>query len=118
MAFVFTKLTNSTVLARSLINSRFWLGEQKTLAVGAAQDVYVTTPIGQAKRLSASLDFNQQNKAPIHKGQILGELHVKLGKQLLFTTPVLALDDNPRCHLLSCLKDYLALSIHHWLPKE
>ncbi|RRJ83570.1 D-alanyl-D-alanine carboxypeptidase family protein [Aestuariirhabdus litorea] len=75
----------------SLQSPRVWKGTVDQVAVGVSEDIVVTIPRGQSKNLSAVMELNPQLEAPLKQGQVLGEVKVKLGDELIETVPVVAL---------------------------
>ena len=57
---------------------RIWGGEQDTLAMGLAEDIYVTVPKGKRESLQAEMEFDEVIKAPIGRGESVGMLHVTM----------------------------------------
>ena len=68
-------------------------GAQKTIPVGVQQPLWVTYPKTMASRIKAVLQIQDNLKAPIKKGQQVGNIVVTLGKHTLKTQPVYALDN-------------------------
>ena len=57
---------------------RIWGGEQDTLAMGLAEDIYVTVPKGKRESLQAEMEFDEVIKAPIGRGESVGMLHLTM----------------------------------------
>ncbi len=61
-----------------------WKGENESVKLGLADDLYVTIPRGQYKKLSADVKLPRVLEAPISKGQKIGVLKLGFdGKPLL-----------------------------------
>ena len=75
-----------------LVQARVWQGEKSEIPLGITEDLFVTVPAGQYKRLQASLDLNNPIKAPIVKGQAYGTLNIILNDQVVASKPLIALD--------------------------
>lgn len=84
-------LTNQTLEKVAAKN-----GTKKTIPVGVSHNLYVTYPIVQQDKLNAHLDINDNLKAPITKGQSIGEVSVMLGGKTLTKTKAIALAENPK----------------------
>jgi D-alanyl-D-alanine carboxypeptidase (penicillin-binding protein 5/6) len=57
---------------------RIWGGEQDTLSMGIAEDIFVTIPQGKRNALKAELEFDEVIRAPIDTGEIVGVLHLSM----------------------------------------
>jgi len=68
-------------------------GVPEMLPVGVQHDVWVTYPKAMASRLTAVLHIQDNLKAPITKGQQVGNVTITLGKNTLKVEPVFALID-------------------------
>ncbi len=75
----------------ALQTPRVWKGVTDKVAVGVSEDIMVTIPRGQSKNLSAVMELNPTLEAPLKQGQVLGEVKVLLGEELIETVPVVAL---------------------------
>ncbi len=78
---------------QALAQPRVWLGDKPTLALGIAEDLWVTIPRGSYKQLKPELKLPERLQAPIARGQPLGDLRLMLEGRELRKIPVLALDD-------------------------
>ncbi|MCL6416709.1 D-alanyl-D-alanine carboxypeptidase [Aestuariirhabdus sp. Z084] len=78
--------------AESLQTPRVWKGTADQVAVGVSEDIVVTIPRGQSKNLSAVMELNPDLEAPLKQGQVLGDVKVMLGDELIESVPVVALE--------------------------
>lgn len=85
------------------------LGKEKTMALGIAEDLYVTLPKGQYPHLKANAVINGQPKAPIMKGKSCGLLNILLDNKVVVSKPLIALRDNPRANIIFVVFDYIAM---------
>ena len=92
-----------------LTEMRIWKGEQEMLPLGLAEDLYITIPRGQRKKVKASMTVQQQLVAPARKGQPYGEVTIKLGDEILAQKPLVALQDVPEGSLWRTLVDSVLL---------
>jgi D-alanyl-D-alanine carboxypeptidase (penicillin-binding protein 5/6) len=76
---------------QKLIENRVWFGDQKTLALGIGEDVYVTIPRRDYDNLKPTLEVKAKLEAPINKGDSLGNVTVMLGNDVVTTRPLVAL---------------------------
>jgi D-alanyl-D-alanine carboxypeptidase (penicillin-binding protein 5/6) len=93
----------------ALSTQRIWFGQEKNAALGLAQNMYVTIPIGQYEKLKASVSVTPSIKAPIKKGQAYGQVRVTLNNTLISTAPLVALADNPLAGFFSRMWDYVRM---------
>lgn len=80
---------------QELLEARIWGGESDSLSVGLTDDVYVTIPRGARDSLDSTVELDSVIKAPVSKGDELGQVTVKLEDDTVVDQPVLALSDVP-----------------------
>ncbi|MEM7210217.1 MAG: D-alanyl-D-alanine carboxypeptidase family protein [Pseudomonadota bacterium] len=90
-AFRFYKTQRVYAAGQSLDSPRIWNGAEDTLALGLAEDLYVTVPRGQKSTLSSSLQYPNDIVAPVAQRQELGTLQVKLSDEVIAERPLVAL---------------------------
>ncbi len=73
--------------------ARVWMGEAEQLALGVAQNLYVTLPRGWYAKLKPQLTIDPLLQAPVKQGQKLGMLALKLEEQVLGEYPLVALQE-------------------------
>ncbi len=95
-------------------NERIWMGSQDNIALGVAQDTYVTLPRGQSKNLKASFVLDKELKAPITRGDVVGTLFYQVGEEDIAEYPLLALENVEEGSMFSRLIDYLILLFTSW----
>jgi len=61
-----------------LTTARIWKGETEELPLGLAEDLYITIPRGQYKKLKANMSIDKRIIAPARKGQSFGSVNVSL----------------------------------------
>ncbi|MCK4709837.1 MAG: D-alanyl-D-alanine carboxypeptidase, partial [Gammaproteobacteria bacterium] len=88
---------------------RVWEGEYETLALGLTQDLVVTIPRGQYKKLEATMEIDQTIVAPVKKGQEKGFVHVKLNGEEIISMPLVTLRSIEKGGLLQRAKDKFLL---------
>lgn len=62
----------------AISNVRVWSGLQEEVAVGVAEDVYITIPRGHGDSLRAVLELPSAIHAPLVEGQVLGTVNVSM----------------------------------------
>lgn len=97
----------------TLAKARVWQGQQGEVPLGVAEDMYVTVPTGQYKKLQASLQLNTPIQAPIVKGQVYGTLNVTLNNQVIASKPLIALTNDPRGNIFRRSADSVKYQLHH-----
>ena len=75
-----------------LAQSPVWKGTTNQVKAGLAQDLTMTLPKGQLKKLQASMTMNPQLIAPIAKGDVIGKVEVKLDDKVVHSADLIALD--------------------------
>ncbi|WAR43795.1 D-alanyl-D-alanine carboxypeptidase family protein [Methylomonas rapida] len=77
---------------KPLAEARVRKGETSKLAVGVAEDVYVTAPRKHFNELKAETQVDKAVLAPINKGDTVGSLNVTLAGESILTKPLVAMD--------------------------
>ncbi|MNM76195.1 D-alanyl-D-alanine carboxypeptidase DacC precursor [compost metagenome] len=77
-----------TELTKSLV----WKGSESEVKAGLAEDLTMTVPRGQLKKLQASMVLEPQLMAPIQQGQVIGKVEVKLDDKVVRTSDLVALN--------------------------
>lgn len=89
--------------------ARVWAGAQNLVGVGLAEGLVLTLPKGQADKLEATVTLDSTIKAPIARGDVLGQVEVKLGEEVVHTGPLVALADVESAGLFGRLWDSIRL---------
>src|SRR5690554_4649031 len=89
--------------------ARVWAGAQNQVGVGLAEGLVLTLPKGQADKLEATVTLDSTIKAPIARGDVLGQVEVKLGAEVVHTGPLVALADVESAGLFGRLWDSIRL---------
>ena len=90
---------------KALTKVRVWKGEVEEMALGLAQELYVTIPRGEYDNLKATMKIEPRITAPVNKGQRYGSVVVSLEGKKLAEAPLVALQDVPEGGLIQSLKD-------------
>ncbi|WP_044872297.1 D-alanyl-D-alanine carboxypeptidase family protein [Pseudomonas sp. LFM046] len=75
-----------------LAKAQVWKGATREAKAGLAQDLSLTLPKGQIKKLQASMTLNPQLIAPIKQGDVIGKVEVKLEDQVIHSADLIALE--------------------------
>ena len=93
----------------TLTTARLWKGAQEQLALGLADDLYLTIPKGQYKNLNANMNLDARITAPIKKGQHFGSVNVSLDDEQYAKRELVALTDVDKGNLWNNLIDEVKL---------
>lgn len=88
---------------------RVWMGNSDTLALGSAENLYLTLPRGWHERVRARLTVKQDQVAPIRAGQTVGTLAFDLDQDPIAEYPLIALDEVPRGNIFQRTFDHVRL---------
>ncbi|MBT8765403.1 D-alanyl-D-alanine carboxypeptidase family protein [Pseudomonas boanensis] len=75
-----------------LAKAQVWKGANREVKAGLAQDLTLTLPKGQAKKLQASMALTPQLIAPIKQGDVIGKVEVKMDDQVVHSADLIALE--------------------------
>lgn len=90
-------------------NARVWAGQEEQVQAGLTEGLVLTLPKGQAEKLEAGVVMSSVIKAPIAVGDVLGEVEVKLGDEVVHRAPLVALADVERAGFFGRLWDGIRL---------
>ena len=88
-----------------------YYGEVDSIGLGVTEPVVVTFPRGYYKEIEVHFEVEKQLEAPLTKGDEVGEMTLKLGDDVLYQAPVVALDDVVEAGIFGQLGDFLSLFI-------
>jgi len=89
--------------------AQVWQGKANSVAIGFTEDLVLSVPQGDAKRIKAQIETRQPLKAPIQKGATLGTLKVTLEGKPLGTYNVVALENVEQAGFFGRLWDSIRL---------
>lgn len=98
----------------TFVSEKIWMGDKDSVALGVAEDTYVTLPRGQAKNMTANFVLEKELQAPIRKGDVVGRLFYQVEGDDIAEYPLLALEDVEEGSLFSRLIDYIVLLFKSW----
>lgn len=108
--FRFFRTRKVLAAGEELSQTRIWMGVQDQLALGVADDVYLTLPRDAFDTLTSELEVNDYVRAPLRLGQPLGRSVLKLDDQIISDVPLLALQNVEQAGLFTRLSH----SIQRW----
>lgn len=89
--------------------ARVYYGENSTLPVGVFRDFYVTAPTGQLASSQVTVNLDSPLKAPIKKGQAVGNIVLKMTNKDDVIQPLYALQDDPKGGIFGRMGDHVAI---------
>lgn len=93
----------------AITQTRVWLGKQKQVPVGVPHDLYALVPAGETNRLKTILKLTPELKAPVQKGQIIGNIDVVYDNKSIATAPLIALQNDMRGHFWQRMLDHVRM---------
>lgn len=100
-----------------VVEPRVWQGSKIQIPLGVPEDMYITVPTGQYKKLQATLTLANPLRAPIKKGGTYGSLNITLNNQVIASKPLIALEDNPRGGLFRRVSDTVRFNLNKYFSK-
>ncbi len=88
---------------------RILMGDASTLALGPAQDLYLTLPRGWHEHVRARLTVKQEQVAPVHAGQVIGALVIDVDQDPVSEYPLVALDEVAEGNVFQRAADHVRL---------
>jgi len=68
---------------QELAQGRVWKGEVDEVALGLAEDMFLSIPRGRYDDLDARIEMQPELKAPLTEGQVVGRIQVLLGDEIV-----------------------------------
>ena len=95
----------------SLTSVRLWKGEKTALSIGLRHDLHITVPRGQYDSLEAVLEIDANIVAPVVSGEKKGKVTLKLGNEMLYERPLVALESVAQGSLWQRMTDHIRLML-------
>lgn len=92
----------------TLVEPRVWKGATESLHAGVLESVVLTVP-RERTAVDITLMVNDRLEAPLSRGDVIGNVQVVRGGEVLFETPLLVLEDVPSGGFFKRLMDALIL---------
>lgn len=105
------------VSSKPVVDARVWSGANTNSKLGIREDMYVTVPTGQYKKLVPTLTLKNPLKAPIIKGQVYGSINITLNNEVLASKPLIALENNPEGNFWRRASDSVRFNIKKYFSK-
>ncbi|MFM2604501.1 serine hydrolase [Vibrio diabolicus] len=113
--FRFYDTVMPTEAGTEVANARVWMGEQDELKVGVANDVYLTLPKGDVKKLQAEVEYNGDLVAPISQQQVVGKVLYKVEGKVANEAELVALESVEEGSLFKRILDWFKQLVASWL---
>lgn len=94
---------------RPTAEARVWLGESAVVPLGVTENLYLTLPRGVYPRLQARVEVSDGLYAPVHYGQRLGRVTLRLDDNVFGEYPLFALKEIGTGGLVEQTIDHLEL---------
>jgi len=93
---------------------RIWMGNQPTIRLGITEDTPLTLPRYQTDKLKANFVIDNELRAPIKKGDVVGKLNYTLLGEPIESFDLVALETVERGGFFSRIMDYIKLLFIGW----
>ena len=77
----------------SLVNEQVWGGEEDSINLSAAQELYLTLSPRDFQRVEPQIKLNDYLQAPIERGQVVGQIDLILDGDSLASVDLIAMQD-------------------------
>jgi D-alanyl-D-alanine carboxypeptidase (penicillin-binding protein 5/6) len=102
----------------ALANPRVWLAHNKTVPAGVFEDFYVTVPKNQYSYVQAKIAINPDLRGPIQKGQSVGIITATLNNDIVSSSPLVALNDDPKGGIFRRSMDHIGHFFSGWFTPK
>ncbi len=86
-----------------------YYGELEKVGVGVEASVVATFPRGYYKSIKAELKIEKLLEAPLSKGDEVGELKLRLHDEVIYTAPLVVLEDVTEAGVFGRMSDFVSL---------
>jgi D-alanyl-D-alanine carboxypeptidase (penicillin-binding protein 5/6) len=101
-----------------ITQARVWYGKEDQIPVGLTNDLYVTVIPGQFPKIQVNTIINEPLKAPINKGEIVGNVDISLNGKIIESSPLIALSDNLKANIFVRMFDHMSYLFHKFKKGE
>ncbi|WP_299018664.1 D-alanyl-D-alanine carboxypeptidase family protein [uncultured Photobacterium sp.] len=92
-----------------VLNERVWMGNANSISLGTQNTSYVTLSRNDIKKLTASVELNDELVAPIKKGEVVGKIFYQVDGKPIKEVPLVALENVQEGGFFSRLIDYIKM---------
>lgn len=107
--FRFYVTKNLLMANKPIATTAVYQGKTNQISGGVLEDLYVTVPQGQQALVNTQIQIDPMLKAPIERGQTIGQLIVTLNDQTLVQHPIVALETVERGNIFQRFIDWIKL---------
>lgn len=100
---------------KTITQSRVWYGDENELNIGVLDDLFVTVTPGQFSNIQVVTNIDPTLKAPITKGQTVGNINVTLDGQTISSTPLIALQDIGKANIFVRMIEHIKYLFHDFI---
>lgn len=104
--FRFFDTVSPTKANQPLADTRIWMGEKNQLSVGLKEDIFLTLPKGDTKKLQAELIYLPDLSAPILRDQVVGQVIYKVEDKVVKEVDLVALESVEQGGLFKRITDW------------
>ncbi|TEW56728.1 D-alanyl-D-alanine carboxypeptidase [Psychromonas sp. RZ22] len=97
-----------------LASERIWMGKQANIRLGVAVNTTLTLPRNQSKNLKADFVIDNELRAPIQKGDVVGKVNYTLSDEAVASYDLVALETVEEGGFFSRMIDYIKLLFIGW----
>lgn len=97
-----------------LASERIWMGNQDNIRLGVMVDTPLTLPRNQSQNLEADFVIDNELRAPIQKGTVVGQVNYTLLDQPIASFDLIALETVEEGGIFSRIIDYIKLTFMGW----
>ncbi|WP_374144862.1 serine hydrolase [Vibrio sp. NTOU-M3] len=112
--FRFFETISPTKADQEIAQARVWMGDKDELSVGVADDVYLTLPKGDVKKLKAEVEYSQELVAPIKQGDVLGKVIYSIDDTEVGSEQLVALEQVDEGGVFKRLIDWFKRLLLSW----
>lgn len=109
--FRFYNTSNLFDAGEELTSQKVWSGDTNSVRIGIPEAVTVTLPRSAADDFETVIVVDEDIKAPLEAGQVLGTVKVTAGDEVFYEGPVVALDPVEKGSWFKRIMDWLHLLI-------
>lgn len=100
---------------KTIAKARIYYGERKSINLGLTTPYYITVPDGLQHKIKTDITTTKLQKAPVQKGEQLGEITVTAEGKTLSIIPLVALHSDAKGSVFTSATDSVALAWKKWL---
>ena len=102
----------------ALVSEQVWGGEEETVSLSSAQDLYLTLSPRDFPRVEPEIKLNDYLQAPIEKGQSVGQVELILDGDSIASVDVIAMKEIPALGFFGRAWSNIKLLTYQFLIEE